>query len=62
LYDLQTMTTEEADHSYRGDSNGSPGKEVAGVVEGGEESDAEAAVGQGVEEAVAGGCQEEIGP
>ena len=45
-----------------GDQDRSPRKEVTGGVEGGKEGDAEAAVGHGVEKAVAGGGQEEVGP
>lgn len=54
--------TEKAAYADRRDSDGCPRKKVARVVEGGEEGDAEAAVGHGVQEAVAGCGQEEIGP
>lgn len=53
---------EETGDADGGDSNWPPWKEVAGVVEGREKGDAEAAVGHGVEEAVAGCRQKELGP
>lgn len=58
LYDLKAARTEKAGDANGGDSNGSPPKKVTGVVERGEEGDAEAAVGHGVEQAMAGGGQE----
>jgi hypothetical protein len=54
--------TEKAADTDRRDANRSPRQKVAGVVKGGEETHAEAAVGHGVEEAVADCSKEEIGP
>ncbi len=54
MYDFQTTVTEKAGDADGRDSDGSPWKKVADVVEGGEEGDPEAAVSHGVEEAVAG--------
>src|SRR5262249_53050924 len=51
--------TAEADG---GNADGAPGDEVAVVVEGGEEGDAEAAVGHGVEKAVACSGEKEVSP
>jgi hypothetical protein len=62
LYHLETATTEKARDADGGDADRSPRKKVAGIVEGGEERDAEAAVGHGVQQAVTGSRKKEIGP
>jgi len=56
LYHLKAARTEKAGDADGGDSDGPPRKKVASVVEGGEEGDAEAAVGHGVQQTVAGCC------
>jgi hypothetical protein len=53
---------EEAGDAYRGHADGSPGEEIAAIVEWREEGDAEAPVRHGVEEAVTGGGEKEIDP
>jgi len=53
---------EETTYANRRNTDWSTRKEIAGVVKGGEKGDAEAAVGHGVEEAVACRRQKEIRP
>jgi len=60
--DFEAAVGEESADADRRNSDWAPGQEVAVVVEGGEEGDAEAAVGHGVEKAVAGGGEKEVSP
>jgi hypothetical protein len=62
LYHLKPARTEKARDADGGDADRSPRKKVAGIVEWGEKGDAEAPVGHGVEQAVAGSGQKEVSP
>ena len=62
MEDGETALSEKASDPYRRYADGSPGEEIAAIVERGEEGDAETAVRHGVEETVTGRGEEEIDP
>ena len=53
---------EESPRADRRHVNRPPRKKVTVIIERGEEGDSQAAVRHGIEETVAGGCQEEVNP
>ncbi len=62
MEDGEAANGEEAGETNRGNVNRRPRKKEAAGVERAEEGNAEAAISHGVEQAVAGGGEKEIGP
>jgi len=62
LENRETSVCKKPSNADRRHSNRCPGKEITVIVERREERHAQAAVGHGVKEAMAGGRQEEVNP